>query len=86
MRSRKVIFLMLFEGLGPWVPQGGPKDPSRPQKVAPKVQKVVPKPSKLGLKAIKRRQKNENAAETLAEYENVADTSAETCVIYSCAF
>ncbi len=57
MRSQKVIFLMLFKGLGPRVPQGGPTDPPRAQKVTPKLQKVTPKLPKWGPKAIKRRQK-----------------------------
>ena len=59
MGSQIVIFLILFKGLGPRVPQGGPKDPPRVQKVTQKLQKVKPKLSKLGPKAIKRQQKNE---------------------------
>ena len=59
MRSQRVIFLMLFKGLDPGVPQGGPKDPPRAQKVIPKLQKVTSKLSKWDPKAIKRGQQNE---------------------------
>ena len=51
MRSRKNVFLIYFKGLGPMVPQGGPKDPPRSQKVIPKLQKVTPKLPKWGPKA-----------------------------------
>ena len=57
MRSQKVIFLILFKGLGPRVPQGGPKDPPRAPKVTPKVPKVRSKLPQWGPKAINRRQK-----------------------------
>ena len=51
-KSRKVIFLMLFKGLGPRVPQGGPKDPPRAPKVIPRLPKVTPELPKWGPKAI----------------------------------
>ena len=43
MRSQKVIVLLFFKGLGPRVPQGGPKDLPRAPKVTPKLPKVTPK-------------------------------------------
>ncbi len=62
-----MIFLMLLKGLGPRLPQGGPKDPPRAQKVTLKLQKVIPKLPKWGPKAIKRPQKiGENGFENLS--------------------
>ena len=59
MRSQKVIFLMLFKGLGPRVPQGAPRDPLRTPKVSPKVPKWSPKPSKKDKKINKKRSRND---------------------------
>ncbi len=45
----------VFKGLGPRVPQGGPKDPPRALKVSPKVPKWSPQAIKNGQKIDKKR-------------------------------
>ena len=37
--AKKMVFFAVFRGLGPRVPQGGPKNPPRTPKVSPKVPK-----------------------------------------------
>ena len=68
MRSPKVIFLMIFKGLGPRVPQGGPKDPPRAQKVTPKLSKVTPKAFKIGSQSneLSTKKNEENGFENLS--------------------
>ena len=59
MRSQKVIFWMLFKGLGPRVPQGGPRDPQGRQKWAQRCQNGAPSHQKKTKKTIKKRSRND---------------------------
>ena len=55
MRSQKVIFLMFFKGLGPGVPQGGPRDPPPGrQKWAQRCQNGAPSHQKKTKRSIKK--------------------------------